>query len=446
MKAKPVVTISLAVILCGGLLLAFPTLWMFLLLVLLGLVSLQMSIIRKHLHVIGRDAAGQGFSISAAPVMHAPPPTAPQPVHDVSAVLNRELFSRFRQHLETAEAPVATAPKPAAPVAASPPPVAPKAVPTPAKPQATPAPAAVAEHLQVDGVADRVAISGSGKGSIPKLKPRPAYPPDPRPKAPPVKEAESDVDWFADLRPNPLGAQGSKVAVPPPPPAPSQEVATPVAGQDEEASTLIKLAEDGLQRGDIPAAKAALGHYLSLMNAHGSNIPWTARRVQSRVAVMDQDAAAATEAFDAMLKDGYEVKEEAIPALLDQMIAGAKPEIAEQLRVSMLLRILAVFRQGKDRGAMDRLYRMIEEAQEKVGDERKLVQFLKNHLEIKRVMGEAAGQVDLIDQIGNRLFKLGETAAAREYYEMGLKLRAELQQQQPAQPATEPKTGTTQTA
>lgn len=445
MKAKPVVTISLAVILCGGLLLAFPTLWMFLLLVLLGLVSLQMSIIRKHLHVIGRDAAGQGFSISTAPVMHAPPPTAPQPVHDVSAVLNRELFSRFRQHLETAESPTATAPKTAAPAAAPTPAAAPKAAPAPAKPQAIPATAPVAEHLQVDGVADRVAISGSGKGSIPKLKPRPAYPPDPRPKVP-VKEPESDVDWFADLRPNPQGTQAGKKAVPPPPPAPSQEVAAPVVGQDEEASTLIKLAEDSLQRSDLPAAKAALGHYLSLMNAHGSNIPWTARRVQSRVAVMDQDAAAATEAFDAMLKDGYEVKEEAIPALLDQMIAGAKPEIAEQLRVSMLLRILAVFRQGKDRGAMDRLYRMIEEAQEKVGDERKLVQFLKNHLEIKRVMGEAAGQVDLIDQIGNRLFKLGETAAAREYYEMGLKLRAELQQQQPAQPAAEPKTGTTQTA
>jgi hypothetical protein len=170
-------------------------------------------------------------------------------------------------------------------------------------------------------------------------------------------------------------------------------------------------------------------------------VPWNARRAQVRLAIVEQDAPAALEAFEAMLKEGYEVKEEAVPALLDQLIAGARPEVADALRVSMLLRVLALFRQNKDRAAMDRLYRLLEEAQEKVGDERKLVQFLKNHLEIKKVMGEAAGQVDLIDQIGNRLFKLGETAAAREFYEMGLKLRAELQQQ--AQPASEAKSGTT---
>jgi hypothetical protein len=448
MKAKPVVTISLAVVLCGGLLLAFPTLWMFLLLVLLGLIAVQTSIIRRNLRVIASHAAGKAFTLSAPPALRTPPAAAPQPVHDVSAVLTRELFSRFRQHLESAESPAAasSANAASATVPAAPGPVGPKAgapqggAPKAAAPAKPPAPAAP-DHLQVDDVADRVAISGGGKGPIPipKLKPRPNYPPNPRPKVP-VKEPEHEEDWFADLRPSPPGAQANKSPMPLPPPTPAADAAPPVPGQDEEASTLLKLAEDGLQRGDLTAAKAALEHYLSLMNAHGATVPWTARRVQSRLAVLDQDAPTAIEAFEAMLKDGYDVKEEAIPALLDQMIAGATPETADPLRVSILLRILALFRQKKDRAAMDRLYRMIEEAQEKVGDERKLVQFLKNHLEIKKVMGESAGQVDLIDQIGNRLFKLGETAAAREYYEMGLKLRAELQQ---AQPATDTKTGTT---
>jgi hypothetical protein len=90
---------------------------------------------------------------------------------------------------------------------------------------------------------------------------------------------------------------------------------------------------------------------------------------------------------------------------------------------------------------MDAVYRLLVEAQERVGDERKLVQFLKNHLEIKKVMGEAAGQLELIDQIGNRLFKLGETAEAREYYELGLKIRADVQQAEQAPAAT--KSGTT---
>jgi hypothetical protein len=444
MKAKPVVTIALAVTLCGGLLLAFPTLWMFLVLVLLGLISAQASLIQRNLHVISRDAAGKAFSLSAPPVMHAPPASAPQPVQDVSAVLNRELFSRFRQHLETAEDASAPKLKPPPPVAAAPAaPAARLSPPPPVKALAAiapgpPAPQGTPEYLAVDGVSDHVVISGAARAGASKVKPRPTYPPNPRPK--PAPEPEQEEDWFADLRPNPPGAVANKKPVPAPPPA-AAEPGPPVPGQDEEAATLLKLAEDALQRADVSAAKAAMGHYVSLMQAHGAAVPWNARRAQVRLAIVEQDAPAALEAFEAMLKEGYEVKEEAVPTLLDQLIAGARPEVADALRVSMLLRVLALFRQNKDRAAMDRLYRLLEEAQEKVGDERKLVQFLKNHLEIKKVMGEAAGQVDLIDQIGNRLFKLGETAAAREFYEMGLKLRAELQQQ--AQPASEAKSGTT---
>ena len=40
-------------------------------------------------------------------------------------------------------------------------------------------------------------------------------------------------------------------------------------------------------------------------------------------------------------------------------------------------------------------------------------------------MGDLPGQLELIDQIGNRCYKLGLTEEARQYYEMGLKLREE---------------------
>jgi hypothetical protein len=435
MKAKPVVTTALAVALCGGLLLAFPTLWMFLLLVLLGLVALQAAIVLRNLRIITRDAAGTSFRITTPPVMHVPAAGAPKPVQDVSSVLNRELFSRFRQHLETAESS-AQAPTAKAPATGTPPPAALRQPP----PTQTRGPeSAPPEHLVTDGVADRVAISGAAKAGSAKLARRQAYPPAPPPK-PPATPPEAEEDWFADLRPKLPGAVRKSETAPPPPPSPESAVH---AGQDEEAATLLKLAEEGLQRDDLTAAKAAFGHYLSLMDANGAVVPWNARRVQCRLAALEQDAAGAIDAFEAMLKVGFEVKEENVPALLEQMTAGCKPEIGEPLRVSMLLRILAVFRQNKDRAAMDRLYRLVEDAQEKVGDERKLVQFLKNHLEIKKVMGDTAGQLELIDQIGNRLFKLGETAEAREYYEMGLKLRAELKQ---TQPAAEARPGTTQSA
>ena len=66
-----------------------------------------------------------------------------------------------------------------------------------------------------------------------------------------------------------------------------------------------------------------------------------------------------------------------------------------------------------------------EEAQEQQGDERRLLQYLKNHLEIRKVLGDVPGQLDLIDRLGNRCYRLGLTEEAKDYYEMGLRLRAQ---------------------
>ena len=103
--------------------------------------------------------------------------------------------------------------------------------------------------------------------------------------------------------------------------------------------------------------------------------------------------------------------------------------------MALLVKALSAFRQAGDREAMDRLYGRIEAAQEAAGDERKLIQYYKNHLAIKEVLGDAEGRLELIDKIGKRYFKLGDTAPAKEYYEMGVKLRAELD------PATAPENG-----
>ena len=85
---------------------------------------------------------------------------------------------------------------------------------------------------------------------------------------------------------------------------------------------------------------------------------------------------------------------------------------------------------------MDRCYGWIEEAQEQVGDERRLLQYLKNHLEIRKVLGDVPGQLELIDQLGNRCYRLGLTEEAKLYYEMGLRVRAEAEgaDSQPTRP------------
>ncbi|HUJ74791.1 MAG TPA: hypothetical protein VL359_08025, partial [bacterium] len=299
---------------------------------------------------------------------------------------------------------------------------------------------------------DQVRLSSALREQWRRLKPPPRYPPDPRPRAaaprPPAPEPE-EPDLFADLRPNAAGVlpprqaraapDAPPSATPPVPPAPApsalQKPAPPAATArqaadqpPDEAAALLRLTEEALQREDVRAAHASLGEYLALHREVPHRVPWRARLAQSRLDILEGNTVAALEAFEAMLKSGYDLREEQAPALVEGLLQGAPEALRDTLRVSLLLKVLAVFRQANQREAMDRLYPHLAAAQEKVGDDRKLVQLLKNHLEIKRVLGETSGQPELIDQIGNRLFKLGDTEQAKEYYAMSLKLRGEQQE------------------
>ncbi len=139
----------------------------------------------------------------------------------------------------------------------------------------------------------------------------------------------------------------------------------------------------------------------------------------------DRNAGGALQAFEDMLAAGWQPTGENVAPMLDELLAGGERKLVDTLRVSMLVRVLAAFRQRRDQRAMDLAYTWIETAQERVGDEKRLLQYLKNHLEIRKSLGDVPGQLELIDQLGNRCFKLGLTDEAKHYYEMGLKLRGE---------------------
>ncbi len=215
------------------------------------------------------------------------------------------------------------------------------------------------------------------------------------------------------------------------------EIAAPVAPSaapdtatlESEAAALLKLAEEAAAREDWEESRAGVRNYLAHLSEHPELVNWRARRLEARMAVLAGDANRALQGFEAMLEAGYQPAVEGVPTLLEELlqVAGEATDeaLGNNLRVSMLVRILAVFRQSRDQGAMDRAYGWIEMAQEKVGDEKKLIQYLKNHLEIRRSMGNVAGQLELIDQLGNRCYKLGLTEEAKVYYEMGLKLKGE---------------------
>ena len=198
----------------------------------------------------------------------------------------------------------------------------------------------------------------------------------------------------------------------------------------EEAAALLHLAEEAGRRGVWERLRATLENYLAHLAEAPGLVDWRARRLQVRLAVHDRGTGPALQAFEEMLTAGFRPEMDNVPPLLEELLEGGERKLADSLRVSMLVRILAAFRQRRDQPAMDLAYTWIEAAQERVGDEKRLLQYLKNHLEIRKAMGNVPGQLELIDQIGNRCFKLGLTDEAKTYYEMGLKLRGESQDDQ----------------
>jgi len=468
MKPKPTLTALLALVLSGGLLWAFPTLWMTLLLVLLALFAAQTTLIRRSLKVVLAAPGVPPLRVSRALETDGPAPGFTNlSGSSAQSSLDPAAFARFRAHLESVEQQ--RGPKPAADLAPPEAAAKPASAPRPERARATPAPAAAgqsgssADPLSSASaqVEDRVALSAQPAAqplpAMPKVKTTGTYGPQrrvvmpgaklsPTPKIkPPVAPAASDepdeVDLFEDLRPNRTGALPARRAAQAPPDVlgDAMAVAANAGPSADEANALLRLAQDAGRRSEPGAARAALDQHLSLLPA-GQATP-LAYRLQARFAALDGQPQLALDAFEAMLKAGFALKDDNVQPLLDELLEGAPADVADSLRVSLLLKVLGVFRQATDRPAMDHTYRLLIAAQERVGDERKLVQFLKNHLEIRKVMGEVSGQLEIIDEIGNRLFKLGQTAEAREFYELGLKLRAELKQADPATPTA--KTGTT---
>ena len=209
----------------------------------------------------------------------------------------------------------------------------------------------------------------------------------------------------------------------PPHQAPPTEATADEGGLAEEAATLLRMADEAATRQDWESAQAGLTNYLAHLADRPDMIHWRARHLETRLAIRQGRDGAALQGFEAMLQTGFAPQVQAVPSLLDELLTGADDAKAPGMRVSMLVRLLTLFRRQRDHQAMDQAYIWIVEAQEQVGDERRLLQYLKNHLEIRKALGDQDGQLELIDQLGNRCYRLGLTEEARTYYEMGLRIR-----------------------
>ncbi|MEE8395775.1 MAG: hypothetical protein V3S29_06940 [bacterium] len=436
MKRIPIQSIVLALAIVTGFFLLFPFEWVVLVLGLVGLITAQVVVVRRHLRPIGSGAKERAGSLPrpSAPRSESFSRAAVAAEEDAPAAgagspdlpFDQEVFSRFRTQLEAAE----------------------QKVPAQAR---EPAPAPQPEGRGVGGagepgdVVDRVELSGKARrrraGAGKKA-------------APPTAD---EADLFEGLVPKPLedaeketGAKGKgkgKARAKPPSAAAEasgDEVAAapnerqPAADSADQTNLLLTMAEGALEKGDRAGAEAGLQQVLAQLG--DGPAPPRVTLARARLAVLDGDLGSAVAGFERILeaRDGREFGDSDFIAQIDQLAAPLPAPESDRLRVSLLLKLLAAQRQAKDRPAMDHLYGLIQQAQEKTGDEEKLLQYYKNHLEIKKVLGDVEGQLELIDRIGNRYYKRGDTEAAQAFYEQGLKLRAEKATAQAADEGSNP--------
>ncbi|MCZ6646672.1 MAG: hypothetical protein O7B79_10580 [SAR324 cluster bacterium] len=465
MKRGPVLTILLSISIMGGFLFLFPVEWVGLLILLLGLIAGQVIIMRRHLNVVGssRSALHEAAVQAASRPVSRVDGLAPSSNEDAEAPFDPALFSRFREQLDSAERESAgKAPQPPQPASeqmdseqiaseqpesgAAP---AGEATAEPSADSARPeGPAAPAQADNSESPADgeddsvRVVLSPAARKKAGEA-PTPAQPL-------PNSDQAGGEDLFAGLRPNP--AQGTAAGVstvygPTRQPArqahaasePEEagfvpdEVQAALAdggqqvGEVEQAPILLKLAEEALHKGDQAGARAGLEQVLALYAESQNETPWRLKLMQARLAVLEGNFDGALQGYEEFLDGRPELEEADFVGQIEEMTAAREGAAIASFRVSLFMKLLAAYRQANDRPAMDRIYGLIEEAQEHAGDEQKLIQYYKNHLEIKTVMEDVEGQLDLIDRIGNRYYKLGDTETARQFYEQGLKLREEQQ-------------------
>lgn len=495
MKRTPYLSLLLSLAVLGGMLVFFPTVWVLLLVAFIILVSLQVIIVRRHLYPIERGQRGSVVykdstlntgahsSKNKRSRKNIRPPQADKDAAE-SPGIDSSIFSKFRQHLESAENP----------------PTAQSGDGDQAPPAATPAePGAVEDRVNISRASKQKGQQASDKDAAPEEAPKPLVEGDldifedlraqdlstPRtrglvkkankgakkttstdreapagesaPKADARKRKTPGEMEIQDNRNDAKAASGLTALYPRPETRetglqladadsanknatkgePSPDARGAVAGGavaggtldsgnlQEDAEALLKLAEDALANKDAKGAKAGVDNYFQHLVDAPELISWRAHQVMTRLTVLGKAYPKALEHFEDMLKANCPLEGGKIASLLQNLIQKDRSAGVNELRVSMLVRILAKLRQTKNPAAMDEAYQLIIKAQERGGDDEKLIQYLKNHLELRKAMRDVPGQLEVIDQLGKHTYKLGMTEEAKLYYEMGLKLRGE---------------------
>jgi len=116
---------------------------------------------------------------------------------------------------------------------------------------------------------------------------------------------------------------------------------------------------------------------------------------------------------------------EYLPLLEERIDEYVKVDLEEQA-VPFLLTALSVYKAQEDHLRMEGVYISLEKAYTRLKDDKALAQCLNGHLGVKRKLKDYPGQLELLDELGKRLYDQGNQKASRQCYEESLVVKQQM--------------------
>ena len=197
---------------------------------------------------------------------------------------------------------------------------------------------------------------------------------------------------------------------------------------EAESKALLQMAESAYAAKQWSSVYESLQNYFQAL-AQMNEEPTVRTRYMFILSCLQVDNLASIgDHLQPLLRDQTFVKDPDYPLILEEMSQGLEKKQEYSFALLSLQSLLNHHRQQLNRIEMDQVYLRIEKALEMLGEGGRLIKVYENHLEIKRILKDRLGEIELLDAIGTQFYKMGNKEKSREYYEESLQLKNAKQQ------------------
>lgn len=197
---------------------------------------------------------------------------------------------------------------------------------------------------------------------------------------------------------------------------------------EAESNALLQMAESAYAAKQWSSVYESLQNYFQALAQTNEEPTARTRYMLILSSLQVGNLASIGDHLQPLLRDQAFAKDPDYPLILEEMSQGLEKKQEYSFALLSLQSLLNHHRQQLNRIEMDQVYLRIEKALEVLGEGGRLIKVYENHLEIKRILKDRLGEIELLDAIGTQFYKMGNKEKSREYYEESLQLKNAKQQ------------------